>query len=226
MVSWLASIAARKRSTVTLNHRRHVGAAFARLAVVSTASPNHRMHARRPSRRLKMDGSTGRPRDPCRLLNMPSHAKYWNLLFAIPIGAASLVALFVCNTIFIVSKEELTPLAAAAFGVAGLIAIMPWQLCQTLDPIGRDATRRSLVYAGCQMCSASLFFMSAAMLRYFYFHFQEMVTIEQQHHGMVKNAVSAISSVSFFVASIFFMFGVIRFGNTLSSILCDRHNET
>ncbi len=149
-----------------------------------------------------------------------------NPFFEIPLIAASLAALIACNALFIASKDELTPLAASAFAVAGLIAIMPWQLAQALDIAKHAAARRSLIYAGCQMSAASLFFIAAAILRYFYFHHQELISIKEQHHVTLKIIVSTLSGGSFLIASIFFMLGLVRFGNLLSSILLDQHEET
>jgi hypothetical protein len=147
--------------------------------------------------------------------------KHSNPLFTVPLGAAATVALIVCNTQFIASKEELTPLAASAFAVAGLIAIMPWQLAQTLDQPKYETIRKSLIHSGCQMSSASLFFISAALLRYFYFHFPELVSIEPQHYDTIKLVVSTLSGVSFLVASLLLFVGIIKFGNLLSAILCE-----
>lgn len=143
------------------------------------------------------------------------------LFVLLAVSAAGLVSIITCFTMFVVSDKEQMPVAAAAFAVAGLISIMPWQLAQAMAP--SDKTSRtchdSLIRSGAWMAMASLLFVTAAMLRHLHFHVDEMFSFGNFWNGIIWWCARLVSAVCYLIAALYFMLGVVPFTSILSEIV-------
>lgn len=142
-----------------------------------------------------------------------THMERNKLLIVLSLLGAALASMGACFAVFVASKDEHMSVAAAAFAVAGLISMMPWQLaqaCQAANRKGR-ATYDALIKSGARMALASLLFVSGAMLRYYRFHADEIAALGKAF-GDISWALSTLfSAVAFLIASLYFMMGVMQF---------------
>lgn len=143
------------------------------------------------------------------------------LFVVLAVFAAGVVSIITCFTMFVASDKEQMPVAAAAFAVAGLISIMPWQLAQAMPPSAKagEPCHDSLIRSGAWMAVATLLFVAAAMLRHFHFHVDEMFSFGDLWNGIIWWCARFVSALCFLIAALYFMLGVVLFASILSEIV-------
>jgi hypothetical protein len=140
---------------------------------------------------------------------------------------ATLISVIVVCTVFAFdvipnspSKRDTTQVSAACFAVVGIIAMMPWQLAPLTEE-RNSAQYAKLVNSGIRMCTGSLLFLCATVLKYALLHYP--------NHGSgdpIEFALSFTAFISFLVGSVTAAFGFSHFYDYIAcKTHCDRPSE-
>jgi hypothetical protein len=147
------------------------------------------------------------------------------LLVVAPVAGASLAASVLFFAEFTKGGKSIMPLAVSAFAVAGLIAIMPWQLAQSVAACGHrdDARNQMLLTSGSLMSVAAILFMAAAVLQYFRSELPDLVAdVGWRAVFWLASGFGAVLSLA--IAVLCFTLGIVFFSWTLYDVAF-RHTD-
>lgn len=149
---------------------------------------------------------------------MEPRTKYTALIVVL-VATASILAAVAYANIPDDKSNVAMEVAVAAFAIAGLIAIMPWQLAQSLAaaaPLTKEE-HWPLITSGCYMSVAAMLFISSAVIHYFHCRLGGFVE-DVGWYAILWLASSLASTLAFGLASFCFTVGVALF----SWILCGK----
>lgn len=101
---------------------------------------------------------------------------------------------------------DTTPLSAACFGIAALVALMPWQLAPFFRAKNLTAYHK-LLTSGAQMSLGSLYFLCATILKYTFLNSESLLA-----SFSIVSAAKHFDEVMEFFAAVFFLLGVFHAG--------------